>query len=207
MKLNLIGQRFGRLLVISEAGSDKHQKIKWLCRCDCSVEKVVRGSSLRIGETKSCGCLNRELSTERNSTHGLCKTPDFHAWAAAKSRCTNPNNKNWVDYGGRGIEFRLPDFETFLSHIGPKPSKAHTLDRIDNNGHYEIGNIRWALKKPQARNRRSNHMITYQDKTLCIAEWAEKLGLKRHLIYTRLARGWSVEKALETPPRPISRTS
>ena len=203
-KINLIGQRFGRLLVISEADRDKQQRVKWLCRCDCGVEKVVQGRDLRRGKTKSCGCLNREVSAERNTTHGLCRTPDYQAWCAAKWRCTNPNNKHYANYGGRGIEFKFPDFETFLDHIGPKPSKAHSLDRIDNNGHYEPGNIRWALIKAQARNKRSNHMISYQGETLCIAEWAEKLGFKRTLIFCRLYKGWSVEKTLETPPRPIS---
>ena len=206
MKLNLIGQKYGRLLVISEAGRDKQQRVKWLCRCDCGTEKIVHGGDLRIGHTKSCGCLNRELASERNTTHGLCRTPDYKAWFAAKSRCTNPNDKHWVDYGGRGIEFKFPDFETFLSHIGPKPSKAHTLDRIDNNGHYEPGNIRWALREAQARNRRSNRLITYQGETLCMAEWAEKFGLTRDLISYRIRAGWGVEKALETPVRPISRS-
>ena len=203
-KINLIGQKFGRLLVISEAGSDKHQKIKWLCQCDCNVEKVVHGYSLRRGDTKSCGCLKRELTTERNTTHGLATTPGYNAWAAAKSRCTNPKNKNYANYGGRGIEFRFPDFETFLDHIGPRPSKKHSLDRIDNNGHYEHGNVRWALIKTQNRNRRNNRLITYQGETFSVTEWAEKLGFKRYLIFDRIKRGWSVEKAFETPPRPIS---
>ena len=199
---NLLGQRFGRLLVISEAGSGYQGKTKWLCRCDCSVEKIVYGTSLKSGGTKSCGCLRREVTT----THGLYGTPGYNAWFDAKLRCTNPNHKHWVDYGGRGIEFRLPDVKTFSDHIGPRPSNKHSLDRIDNDGHYEPGNIRWALRKIQNRNRRNNRLITYQNETLCVAEWSEKLGLKSQLIFSRLKRGWSVEKALGTPVKQVSRT-
>ena len=197
--LALHGQKFGRLTVVSLAGTDKFRQSRWLCRCDCGNEKNVVGRSLKNGDTKSCGCLHRALVSEANTKHGNSGKPGYNAWCAAKSRCTNPNYIGWANYGGRGIEFRFPDFETFLSHIGPKPSNKHSLDRIDNEGHYEIGNIRWALINIQSRNKRNNRMITYQGETLCMADWAKKLGFSKNVILLRLKRGWSVEKTLQTP--------
>ena len=192
--LALLGQKFGRLTVLSEASVNKPGKSRWLCRCDCGIEKIVLGSSLKNGSTKSCGC----LCGEKNTTHGLSKTPEYRAWKGAEHRCTNPKSINFHSYGGRGIEFRLPNFVEFLAHIGPRPSNKHSLDRIDNEGHYEIGNIRWATINIQNRNRRSNRMIAYQGNNLCIADWAERLGCSHRTIATRLELGWSVEATLET---------
>jgi hypothetical protein len=206
LKLELIGQQFDRLLVISAAGKDKTGRSFWLCRCNCGAEKIVAGSNLKSGNTKSCGCLRRQLSAERLTTHGGSETPEYTSWRHAKARCTNPNDEAFEDYGGRGIKFLFDDFKEFLSHLGPKPGKKYTLERILNSGNYEHGNVCWATQKEQNRNRRSNHFITYQGETLCLAEWAEKLGFKSHTIDNRLRiLGWSVEKSLSTPERPSLR--
>jgi hypothetical protein len=199
MKQELIGQRFERLLVISAAGKNKSKKLLWLCRCDCGVERIVAGNNLRSGDTRSCGCLNRQLAAERLTTHGGRKTLEYSSWTKAKQRCTNPNAINFHHYGERGIKFLLDNFEEFLAHIGPKPGKEYSLDRIDNSGNYEYGNVRWATQKNQCRNKRNNRYLTYQNETLCVTDWAERLGLNRTTIRKRLRFGWSVERTLSTP--------
>ena len=154
----------------------------------------MRGSHLKNGSTKSCGCLVIETKT----IHGNSATPEYRAWENAKYRCTNPNNSRFHSYGGRGIEFRLTNFDEFLAHIGPRPSNKHSLDRIDNEGHYEIGNIRWALQNIQSRNKRNNRMITFEGETLCMADWAKRIGCNSTAIARKLELGWSVEKTLQT---------
>lgn len=200
MTNKLIGQKFERLLVISAAGKNKHRQSLWLCRCDCGVEKTVAGGKLRNGNTKSCGCLRRQSFVERNTTHGLSKTPEYHAWFAARFRCTNPNYEKFHNYGGRGIKFLLPDFAEFLAHIGPRPGKEYSLDRINNKtGHYEIGNIRWATDPIQRGNKRNNVNLAYQGKIQHAKAWSRELGIHKNTIHSRIKRGWSVEKTLSTP--------
>ncbi len=171
----------------------------WLCRCDCGVERIVAGNNLKSGNTKSCGCLNRQLVADRSTTHGGCGTLEYTSWAMAKRRCLNPNSGHFHYYGGRGIKFLFDNFEEFLAHIGPKPGKEYSLDRIDNSGNYEYGNVRWATQKNQCRNKRNNRYLTYQNETLCVTDWAERLGLNRTTIRKRLRFGWSVERTLSTP--------
>lgn len=199
MRQNLIGQKFERLAVVSLAGQDKYGNLRWLCRCDCGNEKIVAMGNLKNGNTKSCGCLRAQLSAERRTIHGASKMLEYKIWRQAKDRCTNPNTKRFHDYGGRGIKFLFDDFEEFLAHIGPKPGKEYSLDRINNCGNYEPGNVRWATIKIQNRNKRSNRYLTYQNETLCLMSWAERLGLNHEAIRSRLKYGWSVEKALSTP--------
>jgi hypothetical protein len=141
---NLIGQRFGRLVVLARAGSDKHGKAIWSCACDCGNEVVLSSNVLVRGKARSCGCLRSEMRRERNLTHGMSHTREYRIFQAAKSRCTNPNNPNFADYGGRGIEFRLSSVAALVAALGPCPA-GHSLDRIDVNGPQE-----------QANNRRNN---------------------------------------------------
>jgi hypothetical protein len=159
--LDLAGQRFGRLLVLSRGPRDRQGNAQWECVCDCGTATVVRGFCLRDGNTQSCGCLNREASVVKNTVHGGAgagrTTPEYRAWQNMKTRCFNPNFTTYEDYGGRGITVCsqwVNDFPAFLAHVGPKPSPAHSLDRIDNEGHYEPGNVRWASRSDQNRNRR-----------------------------------------------------
>jgi hypothetical protein len=151
---DLVGQKFNRLEVKEYAGKMKRGQSRWLCLCDCGTIKIVQGFKLTHNETKSCGCLLRE--NKSGFVHGGYHSPEYTSYHAAKKRCTNLNAKQYADYGGRGIEFRFQSFEEFFAEIGPRPEPkfAYSLERINNDGHYEKGNVRWATKTQQARNRR-----------------------------------------------------
>ena len=192
--IKMITQLFGRLRVIERAETDRYGKARWLCECKCGTRLVVRGYDLRSGGTRSCGCLSRELAT----THGLRKTPEYSVWADMIRRGTNPNHPAYKDYGGRGIKVsaRWRKFENFYADMGPRPSPAHSLDRIDNDGDYEPENCRWATRKEQARNIRPNRMIPFNGEMLCVTEWAERVGLRRDTLRWRLNHGWSVGRAI-----------
>ena len=129
-------------------------------------------------------------------------TPTYRAWACMLNRCRNPKRPDFPDYGGRGIKVceQWLDFRNFLASMGERPSPKHSLDRINNTGHYEPSNCRWATLKEQARNKRNSHLVTHDGKTLCISEWAEITGLSPSVIFHRLKK-WTAEKSLTTPVR------
>lgn len=140
-------------------------------------------------------------------SHGLSYTPEYRAWQTMRQRCTNPRCAAWPRYGGRGISIAaewLTDPAAFIAHIGPKPSPKHELDRIDNERGYVPGNVRWATRKTNDRNRRSNRRLAFRGESLTIAEWAERVGISRGLIRVRLENGWSVERTLTEPARATS---
>ncbi len=153
---SLLGNTFGRLTVISRASNGKHRDSRWWCRCQCGTEKVVDARHLKSERILSCGC----FWMERITTHGQSgsnRTPTYAAWVSAKSRCFNPKNKDFKNWGGRGISMCqewADDFLAFCRHMGPRPDGL-TLDRKDNDGDYEPGNCRWATWKEQAQNKRA----------------------------------------------------
>lgn len=198
-KIDFIGRRFGRLVVISEA--PKHGKNrKWNCLCDCGRSVVVFGDNLKRGLTRSCGCLHSEITQNVNSTHKESKTRLFHIWQNMKARCSNPSRLDWKNYGGKGIsvceEWRnsYESFRDWANNNGYRDDL--TIDRINVYGNYEPENCRWITNKEQQRNTRSN--VLYKGK--CIAEWCEQTGIDTRTVNRRIkVYGWPIEKALFTP--------
>lgn len=201
---DLSGQVFYRLTVLGYAGQAGQSH--WFVECECGNVTKVASGHLKDASTRSCGCYKSELA--RRGTHGDTNSPEYKAWQAAKTRCTNPLIPNYHDYGGRGIEFRLGTFEQFLEYMGRRPSPRHSLDRYpDKNGHYEYGNIRWATRRQQAMNKRSNNVITWNNVTQCLGEWADDTGIKRATIHHRLfIHGWCIECSLTVPPKGMTCT-
>lgn len=200
--IDLIEKRFGRLVVQSLAG---RQRVRWNCLCDCGNTKIILAIALQRsveqGGTRSCGCLQKERASESRSSHRMSASPEYKAWAAVKTRCTNLRQKQWMDYGGRGIKMCdawLDSFEAFYADIGPLPASGYTVERNDNTKGYEPGNVRWATRTEQQRNKRNSRMITFNGKTQCVSAWAEELNLGSAL-NQRLFRGWDEQKALSTP--------
>lgn len=199
---DLSGMVLGRWTVIGHAPK-RGNSIYWFCRCSCGTEKSVASSSLLSGRSQSCGCLHSDKTRSNQIRHGhsiggkLSKT--YKSWAAMIQRCTNPLCEQYSDYGGRGITIasELLSFKRFYELMGDRPDGT-MIERIDNNGNYEAGNLKWATRIEQNRNQRSNHLITFNNKTQCISAWEEELGFPRSTIHNRLKNGWTVEEALST---------
>lgn len=153
--VDITGQRFGRLVVLRRLGSAKYGESTWLCRCDCSKNKVILGHSLRQGLTKSCGCLQRERASQTKKKHGASTTETYYIWAGMRTRCKNPKATPYKNYGGRGISVceRWNSFDNFLADMGERPPGL-SIDRIDNDGNYEPDNCRWATQSEQTGNQR-----------------------------------------------------
>lgn len=212
------GIRFGRLTVLELSENHPTMGTKWTCKCDCGTIKDVWAKHLRSGATKSCGCLSVDVSIQQSITggsavirkHGMAGTPEFHAWAAMKSRCLNKNSKNYKHYGARGIavcQRWLDSFNNFLSDMGPRPSDKKSVDRIDNNKGYSPDNCRWADCLQQSRNRSCSVFLTHNGEKKSIEEWASITGIRRPTIWSRLSRGYSDSMALTKPLRVMKRRS
>jgi hypothetical protein len=157
---DVAGQRFGQLTAIRDAGRLR-KEVAWLCHCDCGGSSIVPGYKLRSGATQSCGC--RKGSWRHGYGKPLTRHPIYRAWLHMRDRCTNPNHRQWKDYGGRGIAVceRWSNFTNFLADVGERPTPKHSLDRINNNGNYEPENVRWATKVQQNNNTRRNRRIAH----------------------------------------------
>jgi hypothetical protein len=136
--------------------------------------------------------------------HGMSKSPEYQAWRSMRARCSNPSFTEYAIYGGRGIrvcEEWCQSFEAFLAHVGHRPGPGYSLDRIDVNGNYEPGNVRWATRREQQQNMRKNVNVTYNGETLCISEWARRIGIDHKTLASRLASGMTVADAMKPPTR------
>jgi hypothetical protein len=196
----LVGQKFGRWVVQEAAPTQGHGR-RWVCRCECGRVNTVRQIDLQRGMSRSCGCLRDEKSAQR-ARHGMSTSPEYYVWNAARERCFNLNDKRFPLYGGRGItmcaEWRA-DFAAFIRDMGPRPSPKHTIDRIDNDGHYEPGNCRWVLNAVQQRNRRDLRWVTFRGETRILSDWAAHLGVPKWILFGRVRLGWTVERMLTEP--------
>jgi len=198
--------RFGRLVAVHLAPkTDRHTR--WDCICDCGATVTVMAASLTSGDSRSCGCLAREMAaavTRARSTHGhagrsngkAAPSPTYVSWYSMVKRCLNPTSSRYDKYGARGISVceRWRAFENFLADMGERPTGT-SLDRIDVNGNYGPGNCRWATPRQQARNTTRNHRVSFRGETLTVIEWAEGVGVSGSSMWRRLKR-WPVERAL-----------
>jgi hypothetical protein len=165
-RLILGGRRFGNLLVLESAGTliygnARSGRSMWRCLCDCGKERTIASNSLTSGLTVSCGCHRNSLLIRRNKInkhikHGMTGTPEWCAFKDARHRCMKSTNPRWKDYGGRGIKFLFKNFEHFFSELGLRTSPDHSLDRVNNDGHYEPGNVKWSTAHEQRINQRSS---------------------------------------------------
>lgn len=204
--VDLTGQRFGRLVVIGRAQINIWNKPAWTCRCDCGTMRTLRGCALQSQNTRSCGCLKRDMAGTQNLTHGETNqrttTPEFRAWCNIRRRCYDRKTPSFKDYGGRGIvvcERWRTSYDAFLADMGRKPSPSHTLDRIDNNGPYSPENCRWTTRVIQANNTRRNRLLAHNGQVHSVKDWSQLTGLSLSCIWTRLANGWSIHDTLTRP--------
>lgn len=213
---DLIGQKFGRLTVISRAedsvSPSGSRKVMWNCLCDCGNSVAVRATSLRAGVTNSCGCLHNESFEKIRKQHrykhgGACRGGGeaklYFAWHNIKKRCENQNDPDYHNYGGRGISLcgewhDYSRFREWATNSGYNPALSGndcTIDRIDVNGNYDPNNCRWVNRKIQNNNRRNNRYIEFGGQKLTLSQWAERLNINYDTLRYRIDN-WPIERAL-----------
>lgn len=200
--INETGNVYGMIKVISFSHIDTRMAV-FNCLCECGNSVKIHGSRLRRGGAKSCGCTRLEKMRLARTTHGMTsifnKVPEYANWESMKDRCYNGNCPAYKHYGGRGIivcDRWKSSFESFYADMGSKPTPKHSIDRIDVNGNYEPSNCRWANQSEQMNNTRSNVLITFNNQTLNITQWAKVTGIANSIISWRIKKGWSIEKSL-----------
>jgi len=194
-----IGDRYGRYTVLSTyRQAEKPYRYMALCRCDCGKDpSFVRVDHLRSGHTQSCGCFHIEQIT----THGEWRNPLFNVWRGIMSRCYNPFDKRFSRYGGRGISVcsEWHSVNAFIDDMAEGYSPELQIDRTNNDGNYEKSNCRWATRSQQSINRSDRKRYEYNGESLTLSEWSKKVGIDTKVLWDRINRGWSAEKALVTP--------
>jgi len=218
--MDLTGQVFGRLTVISEAESSTYsfqpknstkrktqRRRNWHCRCACGTLTVVTHGALK-NHTTSCGCAKREDFIQRSTTHHMSNTPEHKTWMNMRRRCNNPQGSDIQDYKLRGITVceRWNSFENFFADMGIRPSARHSIERVDNDLGYSPGNCIWALPRIQGNNKRNNIVLTFQNQTHTLAEWSRIQHIDYAVLRARVRRyKWSVERALTEPVKILNR--
>jgi len=200
-----VGRVFGRLTVVAESGKSNGSKLVD-CQCSCGKTTTARQDSIATGRTTSCGCLRNERAAMNRIKHGECQlsTTEYGIWRGIKGRCLGTANPR---YSGMEIHPEwLESYEAFLASVGRRPTSNHSIDRIDNERGYVPGNVRWATRKEQCRNRRSNRSLTIDGRTLSLAEWSEINNLPMQAVWERLRRGLTPKDAVTKPLRVTKRT-
>jgi len=205
----MVGHKFGLLTVVA-IGKSNGQKRYWKCICDCGERREVRGDALRSGSTRCCGCLGAQR------IHGAAGTPEYSCWKAMRRRCLVVDDPKYSAYGGRGVRVCarwLSDFSSFRDDMGARPSAAHSIDRINNDGHYSCGkceecirngwpaNCRWATHLDQINNRRNTVAVRTGEERVLAIELARRNQISDWVFYKRLRVGWDPTRAATTPVR------
>lgn len=190
--IDIIGFRYGRLIVIS------YDSKKWICKCDCgNILKTSKGN-LHTGDTKSCGCLASEVRKSMHKTHGMSNTHIYNIWGGMHQRCYDTKCEAYANYGGRGITVskRWLSFENFYEDMGTTYKNGLTIERIDNDGIYELANCTWIPLSEQAKNRRSARILTIGGVSKSVTDWANSENINSKTIFNRLQMGWSEERCI-----------
>lgn len=201
---DLTGKMFGYLTVIARHGTSKGKakKATWLCRCACGTEVIRESQSLRSKHrpnARHCGC----RSGEHTTVHGMSRTRPYRIWRGMVRRCTDANNKDFRNYGARGVlvcDRWRQSFSSFWDDMGPLYLPGLTLGRVDNNGPYSPENCRWETAKEQARNTRVNRLIETPAGTMTMTQASEIFGIAKGTLFARVVRyRWPTERALTEP--------
>lgn len=221
---NKVGMKFGKLTVLSLEGR-KSGRTYWNCICDCGETTTARGDKMITGERVSCGCIEKQNkltlylkssggrrsggSRCGNAKHNMTNTRFYRIWKGMKARCLNANNKDYPNYGGKGIKvyeswvtfekFKNDMYDSYVEHVRLYGEKDTTLDRIDTLGNYEPDNCRWATQLEQQQNRTNNKLVYFKEKEYIASDLARKYNIKPVTFFNRLNRGWDLEKILYTP--------
>lgn len=212
---NWKGKKFGKLTAVKFVEKRFGNNPYWLFKCACGKTKKISIYSVIKGKTTSCGCQCQKFLQNGliRKTHGMSETRFYEIWKNMRRRCYSRTSSSYVRYGGRGIKvcLRWHKFENFkadmyvdyLEHSREFGEKRTTIDRIDNDGNYELNNCRWSLPTSQARNRRTSHYYFIQNQKFTLPEIAEKFNLDYELLHSRITKGWNLERAISSPVRKI----
>lgn len=202
---DMTGQRFGRLTVIARAENNPRGRAMWECLCDCGNKKIILGVTLRNGRSRSCGCFRADCNTERLTQHGGASSPEYAIWMGMRQRCSNPSNKEFHNYGGRGIKVckRWQSFKNFIADMGQRPSRDLSIERINNDKGYSPGNCKWGTTFEQANNTRVNVFFGIDGVEKTVSQWSRISGITPTTIYGRIRSGWPVEKAVFQPVNTV----
>ena len=197
IKKNLIGKKFRYLTVLKNIGK---RKSRWLCKCHCGKERVFNTSDLVYGHNTSCGC----MGGKQMIIHSLWGTRFYRIYNNLKRRCRDEKNENYARYGGRGIkclwetalDFKNDMYESYLEHVKEYGEEETQIERVNNDGNYSKENCKWATRREQNRNRVDNVFIKYKGEKMIVSDYAEKIGVNKRTIYSRIARGWNNDKII-----------
>jgi hypothetical protein len=214
---DFVPETFGRLTTLGPkfrlpVGRQNQSNSFQVCQCSCVAKTIIVANSnnLKNGNTKSCGCLSPDTASACHRIHGQAGSQIYALFCVLIGRCYTVTNENYPDWGGRGIgvcaRWREPNgqgFINFCADMGPRPGPEYSINRKNNDGNYCPENCEWSTSKEQGRNKRNNRMLTAFGRTQCMAAWAEEIGTTWATLSSRKNRGWSDEKTLTTPVKPL----
>lgn len=190
--VDMTGKRYGRLRALSLVGPGPSRGMIWSFACDCGRRFNASGNEVRRGGITQCPECATASRVRDHSTHGMSKSDEYRIWMAIKNRCLNPNAEAYEYYGGRGIKicerWRV-SFLHFMEDMGMRPTKKHTVERVNNDGNYDPKNCVWATRKEQSNNKRNNRIICIGGLEKTLAQWAHETGINEATIRARIMRG------------------